>query len=139
MLGPIVVYVTRLAEGGEVLGPVVRRVMIAAPGRQNHTCYSYGTQNVICPNHQAVEASYPIPPGARLSIPPASIAEIKDALSMRTGADIATSLGLLEADRSRELGPIDGIEEAVLAPDRYQEDARRVAAAARSAWLRVRA
>jgi hypothetical protein len=138
MFGPIVVHVAALAEGGEVFTHVVRRVVIAVPGRQNQARGAHASQNVIGPHCQTDEAPGPIAPGAHLSIPPAPIAKMKDALSMRTGADLTTASCPLEANDGRELRPVDGIEEVVLAPDWHQEDAFRVAAAARSTWLRVR-
>ena len=55
---------------------------------------------------------------------------------MRTGADLTPFLGPLEADHGRKLGPVDRIEEAVLALDRHARQSCRAAAAA---WLRVRA
>jgi hypothetical protein len=119
MLRAIVVHVAALAEGGEVLRPVVGRVMIAVPGRENHARGSHTPENIIRPDRQTDEASGSITPGARLSIPPATVPEMKDALSMRTQTDLAAPLSPLKADHSRELAPIDGVEEAVLAPDRH--------------------
>jgi hypothetical protein len=139
MLGPIVVHVAALAEGREVLSGVVGGVVIAVSGSQNHACGPHPSEDIIGPDREADEAPRSVTPRAFLSIPPTPIAKMEDPLPVRTGANLAPPLRPLEADHGRELRPIDRVEEAVLAPDRHQEDACRVAAAATSAWLRVRA
>ncbi|KQQ37520.1 hypothetical protein ASF58_23415 [Methylobacterium sp. Leaf125] len=119
MLRAIVVHVAALAEGREVLGPVVGGVMIAVPSSQDHACGPHPFEDIIRPDRQTDEASGSITPGALLPIPPATVPEMKDALPMRTQTDLAAPLRPLEADHGRELRPIDGVEEAVLAPDRH--------------------
>ena len=100
MLGPIVVHVAALAEGGEVLGPVVRRVVIAVPGGQDYPCGPHPSEDIIGSDRQTDEVPGSVTPGAFLPIPPATIAEMKDALPMGTGANLAPPLRTLEADHS---------------------------------------
>src|SRR5919199_3064469 len=52
-----------------------------------------------------------------LCVPPAPVSEMQDDFAMGTPAVLATPTSSGEADLSRELGPVDGIEPAVLAPD----------------------
>lgn len=141
MFGPVVVHVAALAEGREVLGPIVRRVVIPMPGGQDHPGGPHTPKNIIGPDREADEASGSIAPGAFRSIPPATIAEMEHALPMRTGADLAAPLRPLEADHGREFAPVDGIEEAVLASDRHARQSCRAVTtvAAAAAWLRARA
>jgi hypothetical protein len=119
MFGSIVVHVAALAEGGEVLGPVVRRVMIAVASGQDYPCGAHASENIIGSDRQTDEASGSVTPGAFLPIPPAAVPEVEDSLPVRTGANLAPAIRALEADHGRELRPIDGVEEAVLAPDRH--------------------
>ena len=116
----------------------VRRVMIAVPGGQDYPRGTHTTQDIIGSDRQTNEAPGSVTPGARLSIPPATVPEVEDPLPMRTGANLAPPLRALEADHSRELRPVDGIEEAMLTPDWHARQSRCAAAAA-AAWLRVRA
>lgn len=104
-----------MAKGRTVPGRVVRRVAVA--GGQDHACGSYGTKSIVGPTRRTDEALCPVTPGALPSVPPAPIRQMEDAPSMRTGADLATSLGSLEADHGREMRPVGGVDEAVLAPD----------------------
>jgi hypothetical protein len=53
MLGLVMVYVTALAEGREVLGPVVGNVMIAVPGRQDNARGPHAPEDVVNSDCQA--------------------------------------------------------------------------------------
>lgn len=138
MFGAIMVHVAALAEGCEVLRGVIRRVVIAVPGGQNHACGAHASQDVIDPDRQTDEVPSPIAPGDNLRVPPATIAEMEYGLPMWAGADLTAALRPLEADHGRELRPVDGIEEAVLASVRHGYQPCRDAMAA-AAWLRARA
>src|SRR5919199_3306901 len=61
-----------------------------------------------------------VAPCAMLGVPPATISQMPDELAVRTSTPLAPSSGPSEPNGGRELGPIDGIEEAVLRPDRHQ-------------------
>ena len=56
---------------------------------------------------------------AGFSVPPAAIAEVVDHLPMRPPATLTAALCPAEADRHRQLVPVNRVEEAVLGPDRY--------------------
>jgi len=53
MLGLVMVYVTALAEGREVLGPVVGNVMIAVHGRQDNARGPHAPEDVVNSDCQA--------------------------------------------------------------------------------------
>ena len=82
MFGPIVAHVAALTEGGEVLRGVVRGVMIAVPGGQDHARSSHLPEDIVSPDFEADEAPCPITPGAFRPIPPATVPEVEDSLSM---------------------------------------------------------
>lgn len=136
MFRSIVVHVAALTKGGEVLGSVVGRVMVAVPGCQDHARGPDTPEDVVGSDRQTDEVPGPIAPGDNLCVPPATVAEMEYGLPMWAGTDLAAPLRPLEADHGRELGPVDGVEEAVLAPDRHARQSRCAAAAA-AAWLRA--
>jgi len=98
MFRSIVVDVVALAESREVLRGVVGRVGIAVPGGEDHTGRSYSFEHVVCSDREADEAPGSITPSDSFIVPPATIPEMEDALSTRTGTNLAASLRPLEAD-----------------------------------------
>jgi len=117
MFGPIMVHVAALTEGCEVLRGVVGRVVIAVPGCEDDTRRPHLSEDIVSPDRQANEAPCPIPPGAFGFVPPAAISEMEDSLPVGASADLTEATCTREPDHGRELGPIDGVEEAMLAPD----------------------
>ena len=61
----------------------------------------------------------PVTPAAGVHIPPATVAEVVDDPPMRSPAAFAAPPCPSEPDHGRELRPVDGVEEAVLGPDRH--------------------
>jgi hypothetical protein len=53
-------------------------------------------------------------------IPPPSIAEMPDQTAVGSSTALAASLRTAEADDSRELGPVNRVEPAILAADRHR-------------------
>ena len=112
------VHVTTLAEGCEVGVGVVGGVVIAVSGGQHDPCRANDAEIVHC--RKGLERStLSVAPCAHAGIPPAPISEMVDRLPVRAPAALTGSAGTAEADRGRELAPVDGVEEAVLAPDRH--------------------
>ena len=119
MFRPVVVHVAPLAERREVGVRVVGRIVVAVGGSQDHPRRPYRLQHVVGIDRQADDLPHSVTPGTRLSVPPAAIAEVPNGLPMWTPAALTAALGATEADHGRQLWPVDGVEEAVLAPDRY--------------------
>ena len=119
MLRPVVVHVAPLADRYEVHVPVVGGVVVAVAGRQDHPRRPYGSENVVLSNRKADGLPLPVAPGTDLRVPPAAIAKVPDGFPMRSPAALTAALGASKADHRRQLRPVDGVEEAVLAPDRH--------------------
>ena len=117
MLRPVVDHMAALAESREVGARVVRRVVVAVGGGQEHPCCPHRLQHVVSVDRKADYLTRTIPPETGLSVPPAAIAEVPNGLPVRTPAAFTAALGATEADHGRQLRPVDGVEEAVLAPD----------------------
>ena len=119
MLWPVVDYVAALAEGCEVGVRVVGGVVIAMGGCQDDIGPASATENIHCSGPDPDPAPPPVAPATSLSVPLAPIAEVIDHLPVRTPAALAAALRPAEADRHRQLAPVDRVEEAVLGPDRH--------------------
>ena len=118
MFRAVMVHVTALAKGCEVRAHVVGGVVIAVGGCQHDLRCADDAK--ILDGWKSLECSpLPITPGTDAGIPPASVAEVVDSLPMRPATALTSAAGSAEADRRRELRPVDGVEEAVLAPDRH--------------------
>lgn len=118
MLGPIMDHVASLAPCREVGRGVVGRVVVPVGGGQENSRHARAAEHV----HRAGEADLPassVTPDTALRVPPSSVAEVIYEVTMRPTAGLAPALGALEADHLGELRPVDGIEKAVLAPDRH--------------------
>ena len=61
------------------------------------------------------------PPAARLAIPPAPIAEMRDTAQMRPSALFAARAGAAEAHGRRQLLPVYRIKPSVLGADRHAD------------------
>ena len=81
---------------------------------------------------QPDKAPASVAPDAALFVPPATIAKVADQLPMRSGAVLTAAPGTLEADHSRQLRPVDGVQPAVLRADRHQ-----LCPAFRTRWIVV--
>ena len=118
MLRPVVDHVAALAEGREVGVRVVRGVMIPVGGGQDHPSPASAAEDVgTGPDPDPAPPT--IAPATGLSVPPTPIAEVIDHLPVRSSAALTAALGPAEADRHRQLAPVDRVEEAVLGPDRH--------------------
>ena len=120
MLGRIVEHVAALAEGDEVAASVAGGVVIAVSSGQDDLRRPHGSKDVVSADPDAEDASAPITPAQCLSVLPASVAEVEHALPVRAPVRLAATACAPEADHGRELRPVDGVEEAVLAPDRHR-------------------
>ncbi len=119
MLRPVVDHVAPLADGHEIGVAIVSGVVVAMARSQDHPRRPHGAEHIIAIDREAHNPPRPIAPGSGLSVPPAAVAEMPDGFPMRTPAALTAAPGASEADHRRELRPIDGVEEAVLAPDRH--------------------
>lgn len=122
MLRPVVVHVTPLAERREVGVRVVGGIVVAVSGGQNHSRGPNRTEHVVAIDREADDPPSAIAPGTGLRVPPAAVAEMPDSFSVRPPAALTAAPSAPKADYRRELRPVDGIEEAVLAPDRHGGD-----------------
>src|SRR5215203_3072938 len=120
VLGTVVQHVAPLAERLEVRGPVVGRVVIKMRARQDHPRSPH--RRSPQPEGRQLRERPPlsIAPAPRLPIPPATIAQVADGSSMRTATAFAPPLRPSETDRSRELGPVNGVEPAIAGLDGHQ-------------------
>ena len=119
MFRPVVDHVAALAKGREVGVRVVGRVVVAMSGGKDHPRRPHGLEHIVRPNRETDDPPSAIAPGTSLSVPPAAVAEMPDGLPMRSPAALTAALGATEADHSRQLWPVDGVEEAMFAPDRH--------------------
>ena len=139
MCRAIVVHVTTLAEGCEIAVGIVGGVVIAVGGRKDNLRRTHEAE-ILDRWHRSEWSSSPVTPCTDAGIPPASVAEMVDRLAMWPATPLTGPASPAKADRGRELRPVDGVEEAVLPPDRHARQSCRTAAApAPAAWLRVRA
>ena len=119
MLGPVMVHVAALAEGCEIGVRVVGRVVVTMSGGKDYPRRPYSLQHIVSPSRETDDPPSAIAPGTGLSVPPTAIAEMPDGLPMRSPAALTAALSAPKADHSRQLWPVDGVEEAVLAPNRH--------------------
>ena len=118
MLRTVVDQMASLAEGREVGVGVVGRVVISVSGGKDDFGSAGAAQDVgTRPDPDPPPPT--IAPATRLSVPPAAIAEVIDHLTVRSPTALAPALRAAEADRHRQLAPVDRVEEAVLGPDRH--------------------
>ncbi len=117
--------VAPLAPRGEVGVRVVSRVMVAVCSGQVHSSGPHDPQHIIIAGGRARTASSSISPCAGVRIPPAAIAKMIDHASMRPAAALAPTLRPVEPDHGRQLRPVDGVKETVLAPDRHRRTMTR--------------
>jgi hypothetical protein len=118
MLQPVVDHMAALAEGSEVGVSVVRGVVIAMGSGKNDPRSSSLTEDVdpCCDPDPSPPA---VTPASDICVPPAAIAEVVDHPPVRPSAALTAASRSPEPDRDRELRPVDGVEEAVLGPDRH--------------------
>ena len=95
MLLGIMEDVASLAQGSEVLGRVVGRIMVEMRAGQDHVSGSNDPRSEAAPKLQPLTAIGP--PNAVLGIPPAAIPEMSDRLQVRPLAPLAALAGALEA------------------------------------------
>ena len=118
MFGPIVDHVAALAEGREVGVGVVGGVVIPMGSSQHNSC-SVNQAEDVGPCRDPYPPAPAIAPSASLRVPPAPVAEVVDHPPMRSSAALAAAPSPTEPDHGRELCPVDGVEEAMLGPDRH--------------------
>ena len=119
MLRPVVDHVAALAEGREVGVRVVRGVVIPM-GSSEDDPGSTGASEDVSPRSDPDPASPPIAPPTSLSVPPAAISKVVDHPPVWPPAPLAAASRPPEPDHGRELRPVDGVEEALLGPDRHK-------------------
>lgn len=123
MLGRIVEHVAALAQCGEIARHVVPRIVIEMCTGQHHIGRTNGRH---------VEPSPPLPPNCNpsatvrtpipgIGIPPSPVTEMCDEAEMGSRAPFTARAGTIEADRVRQLLPIDWVEPAVLGADRHHD------------------
>ena len=119
MLGAVVQHVTALAERREVAGRVVGGVVVSVRRRQHDARQAHLPEQVFGDEPMVQAAPASVTPRSGLRIPPAAVGEHPDAVQVRPAAILAAGTRAPEADDVRELRPVDGVEAAVLAPDRH--------------------
>ena len=119
MLGSIVDHVASLAKGREVGVRVVRGVVVLMSSGQHHLSPAGPSEDVSFYSDPDPPAPAVTPP-ASICVPPATVAEVVDCPPMRSPAALAAASRAPEPDYGRELRPVDGVEEAVLGPDRHE-------------------
>ena len=119
MLRAVVVDVAALAESHEVTVEVVGGVVIAVC-RGQHDPRRTDDAEILDGWEALQRTALPIAPGANAGVPPAPITEMVDGLPVRPAAALTSTACPPEADRGRELRPIDRVEEAVLPADRHR-------------------
>src|SRR3978361_317073 len=116
MLWPIMEHVASLAEGREFGIGIVGGVVIPM-GSSEDDPGSTGASQDVSPRSDPDPPSPPVAPSSGIRVPPASVAEVIDNPPVWPSAVLAAALGSTEADQSRELRPVDRVEQAVLGPD----------------------
>lgn len=112
------VHVAALAEGREVRVGVVGGVVIAV-SRSQHDLRRANDAKIVYRRKGLERSPLSIAPCARAGIPPAPISEVIDRLPVRPPAALTGSACPAKTDRCGELPPVNGVEIAVLAPDRH--------------------
>jgi hypothetical protein len=119
MLVAVVQHVAALTERRQVGVLVVGRVVVAVSCREHDPRDPDPGQQVLVAQPLPEPAALAVAPGRDLGVPPSPVAEVEDPLQVRASAFLAPAPRSAEADRVGELGPVDGVEEAVLRPDRH--------------------
>ena len=118
MLWPVVDHVAALAEGREIGIRVVGRIVVPVRGCKDDMGPA-GSAEDINARPGPDPAPPPIAPATGLSVPPTPVAEVVDHLPVRPPTALTPTLRPAEADRDRQLAPVDRVEEAVLGPARH--------------------
>ena len=121
-------HVAALAQGGEVGGGVVARIMVEMrTGEDDKGRADPRVQGGMADGGPPAAIGAP---SAALAVPPSPVTEMRDPPEMRSPAAFATGARAYEADRVRQLIPVDRIEPAVLGADRHPDsmNQERVAA-----------
>ena len=119
MLVAVVQHVAALAEGHQIGVLVVGRVVVTVGRRQHHLRDPDPGEQILVAQPLPKSAALAVTPSRNFGIPPPAIPEVEDPLQVRTCAFFAPALRPSEADHGGELRPVDGVEEAVLRPDRH--------------------
>jgi hypothetical protein len=117
VLRAVVEHVAALAEGTQVTGPRVARIVVEMGGSERHaSLLEVAVLVVAWPGDFPAPA---VPPSLVYLVKPAAVAKVMHDLPMWAAADLAASLGADEAHPGRELRPIDRVEVAELFTDRH--------------------
>lgn len=120
MFRPIVEHVAALAPRREVGRRVVGCVVVSVRGGQHDTGSPDSRKHVVGADGKTDDPAGTITPGLGLVVPPSAIREAEHPLPVRAPASLASALGAAEADRGRQLAPIDRIEEPMFSADRHR-------------------
>ena len=115
-------HVAALAQGGEVRGLVIRRVVVAVRRRQDDAGRAGALQQAVGWLQAADPLAGPVTPPMGLFVPPAPVPKVQDHAPVWPAAGLAPTFGTAEADRGRQLAPVDRIEPAVVPADRHGEN-----------------
>ena len=111
-------HVTALAKRRQVPKCAIAGIMVEMRTGEHHGRPSALDKNVFrWSSHAPTPAVPPAQPGP---VPPASVAQMKDLLSVRTRAMLASSLCPDEANELRELRPVDRVQKHMFGADRHQ-------------------
>ena len=119
VLRPVVLQVAALVPRCEVPARVVGRVVVPMRRRQDDSGGAQADRQVRERRRSSKAPARPVAPGADLGVPPPPVPEMVDQAPMRPAATLTGAASAPEPDLARELRPVEGIEVAVLGPDRH--------------------
>jgi hypothetical protein len=112
----VVQHVATLTKRSEVGGIVVARVVVQMSAGQDNIGRPHRSKSEIL--HRYASAIFSAP-ASIASIPPPSIAKVRDTLKVWPLAALAARLSAAKADCLRQLRPVDRVKPAVLGTDRH--------------------
>lgn len=119
VLGCIVKDMAALAERLEIAGRAIARIMVEMRAGEYHLGDPHRTK--LDPGSDRDAPAAIAPPAARLAIPPAPIAEMRDTAQMGPPALFTARAGAVKTHGRRQLLPVNRIEPAVFGADRHAD------------------
>ncbi len=119
MLGRVVDHVAALAERGEIARRIVGRVVIEVRAGDIHP-REPDDRGDVCPDDTDAP-SPPVAPLSAIGIPPATIAKMEDARTVRPSAMLAAAFSAAEPDQPGQLGPVARVQPAMFRHDRHDD------------------
>ena len=133
MLASVVAHMAPLAERSEVARSVVAGIVVQvragehdARDPQRGGRVDAGEARLrACQLHRCGQTAnppaLPVAPACGVLVPPHPIAEMQHVAAVRATAMLAAPLGAAEADKGRQLAPVDRVKPAMFARDRHDD------------------